>query len=177
MFLLSQGFLIGIDNIGSIIKLLDVISPIIFKAVSSSINIIFKCMDFIFLYSLLVKEAVFFKKPKSISITINKENKQYIQVKTIEKILSQYRYRFKLSYKKYEVNFSVTGDIQPIYKITYLFLNLKSAYVLLCKLFYNSYKKCNKIAFVKVKYGSIFYFYEYWQIFHIIMGLLVSESK
>lgn len=95
----------------------------------------------------------------------------------VKRIVSQCEHWLKLDQKEYGVNSLVTGDIQPISEVTYLFLNLKWVDILLCKLLCDSYKGQNRTIFVNAKHDPVSYFDKYWLIFSIIIGLLVGKRK
>lgn len=68
--------------------------------------------------------------------------------------------RAQVGLKKYNVNFLITRDIQPIGKLKYSYLDLKWAHILQYKLFYNSCRGQDKIVFIKAKHGLVSYFYK-----------------
>lgn len=88
---------------------------------------------------------VYFKALESIYIIVHKNVKRYIKTKVVERIVSWYRHGLKLGQRKYGVNSFIIGDIGPLNKIIYSFLDLKKVYILLYKLFYHFCRLPNRI--------------------------------
>lgn len=85
MLLLNWALSVSMDIGNGIVKVFDVILLIAFRAVFDLANKILNCIAPIYLYNLSIQQAVYFKRSKSITVTINKNSRQYIRVKRLKK--------------------------------------------------------------------------------------------
>lgn len=76
-----------IDKVDNIIKVLNIVLPILLWAVTGLVSKTFNYMALTFFYSLVVKWAFYFKGFECISVTINKYNKWYVEIEIIEQII------------------------------------------------------------------------------------------
>lgn len=143
MPLLNQAFFIGLDKVGNIVEVLDIIPSISFWAIPDPAYKVFDSEAPTFFDYAFIKKTLYFKGFVVVSITFHKCKKGILWTGVLKQILGQAWSWLKLSYKKNKMDLLVTQYIQLVGKATNSLNNLERANVLLDQLFYYSNKGKN----------------------------------
>lgn len=78
-----------VDQLGGIVKVFNIILPILLWAITSLTNKILNCVAITFFNNLLIEQAIYVKRFKNGSITIEKYKKRHIKIEKIKKAIGQ----------------------------------------------------------------------------------------
>lgn len=131
MPLVSQAFLVCLDQLSGIDEILDIVPLVPLGAILCPLYKVLNGQAFTFSYYAFIKKAINFKRFIFLNVIIHKYQKGLLQMGAVEWIFEWVRSRLKLSHRENKIDFPIIQYFEFVGQTTYLLNNLEKADVLL----------------------------------------------
>ena len=137
MPLLSLALFISLDKVNNIVKILDIIPPIPFWAVSSPVYKVFDSEAPTFFNYAFIEKMLYFERFVVVGVTFHKHKGEMLWTRALKRIFGRTWSWLKLTYRENRVDPSVILYIQHVGKATNSLNDPKGANILLGQLLYH----------------------------------------
>ncbi len=175
--MLSQVFLVGLDQFSSIVEVFDIVPSIPFRVVAGPAYEVFNGQSSTSPDCPLIEKAVNLEGLMSISVTFHKDQGGVLRTGALERVFGWVWSWFELSHRENWVDLPVTRYIKLISQSTYFLDDLEGADVLLGQFLSHPDGGKDRVAFMKFEYSPISNSHKQELVASVVELLLICERK